>query len=107
VANRTRPALQGSLPSSGLQTVSITAVKRGTAAGHQVCVSITAVKTPATANWSRCCHDEARYAQRPKQSERYQQILAGPHDRALDQETQDASRPMPHRAGAQHLMGEL
>jgi hypothetical protein len=34
----TTGSLQGSLPSSGLQTVSITAVKRGTAAGHQVCV---------------------------------------------------------------------
>src|SRR5215216_453911 len=44
-----------------------------------------------------CCHDEARYSQALKQSERCQQILAAPHDRALDQETQDASRPMPHR----------
>jgi hypothetical protein len=44
-----------------------------------------------------CCHDEARYAQASQQSERCQQILPAPHDRALDQETHGASRPMPHR----------
>jgi hypothetical protein len=108
------------LPSPGLQTVSTTAVsttavKTGGAAGHQVCVfhhrrqdgqceRPSGVRFPSPPSRHRrppisrdCCPDETRYAQARKQPERCQQILAAPHYRALDQETQDASRPMPHR----------
>jgi hypothetical protein len=47
------------------------------------------------------------YAQVPEQSERCQQILAATHDRALYQETPDASRPMPHRGRCVTPEGEL
>ena len=112
------------LPSPGLQTVSTTAVKTGGATGHQVCVfhhrrqdrrrppirrasliaavnRLPVVTGPIGVTGAMlrrdCCPDETRYAQARKQPERCQQILAAPHYRALDQETQDASRPMPHR----------
>jgi Protein of unknown function (DUF4244) len=47
----------------------------------------------------------ARYPQGASQSERCQQIVAGPHDRSLHQETPGASGLMPHRGVVRDTRG--